>query len=405
MIDKILTKEQTKFLIDKYKSPLYVYDKNIIDSNIDDLLGLSTLSNFEINYAIKANSNINILKIIKERGLGVDSTGFGEVFINKQAGFSNDKIYTVGNNFNIEELELLLAENIVISVDSLDQLETLGKLKPGYEKVMVRINPSFGAGANAQVITGGKNTKFGIDYEDFEKVIALLYKYSLKLYGINQHIGSAYLEHEKLLRGVESLLKFIKTNNLNNLQFINFGGGFGLNYKRNINSEVMNFEKLRVAFDEIFTGFLNSYDNKEVRLGFEPGRYIVASSGILIGTVNSVKKRDGKYIVGTDIGFNQMIRPTLYDAYHEVEILSKGPIELIDVVGNVCESGDYQCKNRMLNLPEVGDFVIVRDVGAYGYCLSSNYNSRLRPCEVMKDSEEFIVIRKRETLEDLLLQY
>lgn len=398
-----LSDDKISELRSKYGTPLYVYDKSLIVENINVLKGLCDIPNVKFNYATKANNNKSVLGIIKDSGMKVDSTGYGEVFVNQQVGFTNDQIYVVGNNFSVHELELLVNENINISVDGLDQLKTLGKLAPGYKKVMLRMNPSFGAGANESVVTGGKKTKFGIDYYKIDEAIEIMNKYNLKLIGINQHIGSAYLEHESLIAGVESLLSFVVDNNLNDLQIINFGGGFGVNYERNHNDFGMNFEVLSKHLTNTFETFLKKYPNKEVNLEFEPGRFIVANSGVLIGEVTSIKYRDEVFI-GTDIGFPTMPRPVLYNSYHEVEIISANT-KLINanIVGNICESGDFMCKNREVTIPEIGDTCVVYDVGAYGFSMASNYNSRPLPAEVLIDENgNDILIRKRQSYNDLV---
>lgn len=395
---------QIQELVASYGSPIYLYSKQRIEANIKVLMELCTLSNMRINYAVKANSNPDILKIILEHNMKVDSTGLGEVYINESVGFSNQMIYVVGNNFTVQELKELVGKNLVISIDSVDQLIQLGKIAPGYSKLMLRVNPDFGAGPNANVITGGNKTKFGIDYQDITQCLEIIGQYNLTLIGINQHIGSAYLEHESLIKGVKTLLDFISTNKLNNLKIINFGGGFGFNYQHLINDEKMNFKILKTALNQMFTQFLDTYDNPDVSLEFEPGRFIVANSAVLIGEVTSLKTRDNHLYVGTNLGFNNFMRPLLYNAYHHISFITENTnIQQISVVGNICESGDYLCHNRQLITPNIEDIAIVHDVGAYGYAMSSNFNSRLRPIEIMIEEDQSLkIIRPRETYEQLL---
>lgn len=407
MIKKFITDEKIKELITEFGSPIYIYSENEIKNNINILSGLCDLKNFKLNYATKANSNIEVLKLMKKNHLKVDATGMGEIYINKKAGFDKDNMYVIGNNFAKDELLELLNEDILISADSLDQIEMIGKLKPGFNKLMIRLNPSFGAGKSWRVLTGGKKTKFGIDYEDLNQALSIIQAHDMKLIGINQHIGSDYLEHESLINGVETLLNYIQENNLNYLDVIDFGGGFGLNYMRNHNGLGMDMEILSKKLTDVFNEFLSTYPNKEVSLEFEPGRFLVASAGILVGTVTSIKDRDGKKIIGTDLGFTNFIRPTLYDAYHEVGVITDNEIiNCCDIVGNICESGDYISRNRTHVVPSIEDNIIVYDTGAYGYCLASNYNNRLKPCELMITSTgEIKLIRRRQTYKDLLNEY
>lgn len=401
-MNTFITDELIKSLIEKYGSPLYIYSEKIIKDNIRELKGLCSLPNMRINYAVKANNNPYILNIILKNNMKVDSTGLGEVYINRKVGFPDNMIYVVGNNFTRRELKQLTAMNLQISIDSIDQLMMIGEIAPGYQNLMIRVNPNFGAGENQNVITGGSKTKFGIDYNQFARCIEILEKYKLKLIGINQHIGSSYLQAESLLKGVSTLLKFIKSNNLNDLEIINFGGGFGFNYKHQLNKESMDFAYIRRELKEQFTEFLQDYGNKEVSFEFEPGRYVVANSGILVGEVTSLKERDNHLYVGTNVGFNNLIRPTLYNSYHHISFITNNKIEReISVVGNMCESGDYLCKNRNIVAPELDDVIIVHDVGAYGYVMSSNFNSRLKPIELMIANNQVQLIRPIQTNEQL----
>lgn len=401
-----INEKQISKLAKEYGTPIYMYDKNQIISNIDKMKQISSNPNLHINYATKANSNLNILKLIKKRGLNVDCTGYGEYFINKQAGFNNDDIYVVANNLTNEELKLLADQKIVISVDSYDQLVSLNTVAPNYCKVMLRINPSFGDGENSSIITGGHNHKFGIDYDKINLCLKFIETNNMKLIGINQHIGSLNLNYKSIVLAVKELINFITTSSaLPTLQIINFGGGFGIDYDHERNTR-LDFASLKVELDSIFNQFLNNYPNPNVRLEFEPGRYIVGNSAVTIGTVTSVKKRGKDIYIGTDIGFSQLVRPVMYDSHHHIEFITNNALaRTCHIVGNMCESGDYLCKNRKLIIPEVGELVIVHDTGAYGYSMASNFNNRLRPIEIMIDKDKHKVIRNREKLEDLLSSY
>ncbi|WOO89354.1 diaminopimelate decarboxylase [Mollicutes bacterium LVI A0078] len=395
---------QIKQLIEKHGSPIYLYDKNQIIENIDTIKNISNNPNLAINYAVKANSNLNILKLIKEHGMKVDSTGYGEYIINRNAGFSDEDIYVVCNNLTKQELLLLANQNIRISADCIDQLKTLNEVAPGYQNVMLRVNPTFGAGENESIITGGDKHKFGIDIDDLMPCINYIKENNMKLVGINQHIGSLNLDYKTIVLAVTSLIDLINANNII-VDFINFGGGFGINYNHDTNNQ-LDFTSLRAELDVIFTDFLNTYPNKEVTLEFEPGRYIVANASILIGTVTSIKRRGNDIYIGTDLGFSQLARPTMYNSHHHISFITDNELRReCHVVGNMCENGDYLCKNRKLVIPDIGDLVIVHDTGAYGYSMASNFNNRLRPIEIMIDDQQHEVIRRRETIEDLLNSY
>lgn len=393
-----------KKLTSEYSTPLYIYDQATIIENINTLKNLSTSPNLQINYATKANSNLELLKLIKAEGLHADCTGFGEYFINRQAGFTNEQTYAVANNLTANEMQQLAAEQINISVDSIDQLQLLNQVAPGYQHLLIRVNPSFGAGGNQSIITGGDKHKFGIDIADLDFCLNYIRTKRMRLIGLNQHIGSLNLDYNSITEAVRELLAVIAKFNLNDLQIINFGGGFGIDYTHQ--QAGLDFQSLSLELDQIFEQFLSSYPNPEVSLQFEPGRYIVANSSILVGTVTSIKKRGTDIYIGTDLGFSQMVRPTMYGSYHHVEFITDNELTRhCHVVGNMCESGDYICKDRKLIVPEVGELVIVHDTGAYGYSMSSNFNNRLRPAEVLITGDNHKLIRRRETLEDLLNTY
>ncbi len=406
-MENLFTNEEIEKVAKEFVTPIYLYDENKLNKNIDEIKNISSNSNLQINYATKANNNLSILKIIKDRGLKADAVSVGEVFINKQAGYDVDKIYVVGNNFTRGELKQLTDQNLIISVDAIDQLVLLNEVAPNYKNLMLRVNPSIGAGENESIITGGYKHKFGIDEKDIPFAINFIKENGMKLVGINQHIGSLTFDYLSIVDAVQELLDLILKYELNDLEIINFGGGFGINYKRKFTDERIDFDALKIDLDKIFEEFLNTYNNKKVSLEFEPGRYIVANTSVLIGEVTSIKEREDKIYVGTNLGFSQLIRPTLYNSYHEVEFLTNNTKKaIVNVVGNMCESGDYMAREREMIIPNVGDLVVVHDAGAYGYCMANNYNSTLKPIEVMKtEDESFKIIRNRETFEELLKSY
>ncbi len=400
-----LTNTQIQDLASNYKTPMYIYDKAVIEQNINTMKTLCTMQNIKINYATKANSNLHILKLIREHNMKVDCTGYGEYFINKRAGFEQSQIYVVANNLTFEEMKQLTDQNLVISVDSIDQLKLLNEVAPGYQKLMIRVNPTFGAGDNESIVTGGANHKFGIDIEDFEFCLKYIKDNTLKLIGLNNHVGSLNLDYTVMIRAVEELLAIVTEYQLHDLQIINFGGGFGIDYNHETNNK-LDLESLKHQLNTIFTNFVSIYPNKEVSLEFEPGRFIVANSAILVGTVTTVKRRGKDIYIGTDLGFSQLVRPVMYNSYHHVEFITNNTMTRnCHVVGNMCESGDYICKDRKLIVPDVGDLVIVYDTGAYGYSMSSNFNNRLRPIELLTADDDVTIIRNRQTLDDLLIGY
>jgi len=397
-------------LKEKYGTPLYVYSESILRERCREVKSLLLNKNFRVNYSAKANTNLEILKIIRDEGLDVDAMSPGEIYIEQLAGFESNQIFYISNNVSAEEMRYAIDRNIMISVDSLSQLEMYGQINPG-GRVAVRFNPGKGAGHHEKVITAGKKTKFGVQKELIPQVKAIVEKYNLTLAGINQHIGSLFLDWRDYIEGVCSFLEIAKE--FPNLSFLDFGGGFGVPYRP---GEIrLDLERLGKELNIVLTKFLEEYPNKELIFKIEPGRFIVAECGVLLGSVNSVKKSFDTTYIGTDIGFNVLARPVMYDSYHEMEIvksnidsngMNKDARIKATIVGNICESGDILARDREIRGAEVGDMLIVYNAGAYGYVMSSNYNCRLRPAEVLIDlNGEARLIRKRDTLESLVQNF
>ncbi|MFR4986138.1 MAG: diaminopimelate decarboxylase [Lachnospirales bacterium] len=395
-------------LIQKYGSPLYVYNEKILREKIRDMKNLVSYENFAVNYSAKANSNLAILEIANDEGLNIDAMSPGEMYAELKAGFAPEKIFYISNNVSKEEMQYAIDNNIILSVDSISQLEQFGQINPG-GKVAARFNGGIGAGHHEKVITAGKNTKFGIDPDEMELFNETLKKYNLKLVGINQHIGSLFMEPDKYIEGVYAILSIAKQ--FNDLEFIDLGGGFGIPYnKLDDTYKSLDIKSLGKKLDEIFEEFSKEY-GKRIKFKIEPGRYIAAECGVLLGTVNAIKNNGNNKYAGTDIGFNVLARPVMYDSHHDIEVYRQSnekpkKIEPITVVGNICETGDIIAKNRMLPTLKEGDILGILDAGAYGHVMSSNYNNRLRPAEVLiRENGEVVLIRKRDTLEDIVKNF
>ncbi|MGI6084331.1 MAG: diaminopimelate decarboxylase [Acetivibrionales bacterium] len=407
----LLSNDLILSLKEKYGTPLYVYSEAILRERCREMKSLLPNKNLRVNYSAKANTNLELLKIIKDEGLDVDAMSPGEIYIEQRAGFESKQIFFVSNNISAEEMRYAIDKDILMSVDSISQLEMYGQLNPG-GRVAVRFNPGKGAGHHEKVITAGSNTKFGVQKELIPKVKAILEKYDLELVGVNQHIGSLFLDWQVYIEGARSFLEIAKE--FPNLMFIDIGGGFGVPYKPEENR--LDLVRLGEELDKVLTGFLDDYPNKEVIFKVEPGRYIMAECGVLIGSVNAVKQSYDRTYVGTDIGFNVLARPVMYDSYHDVKIVRKNVIdgtgekdntyETVTIVGNICESGDILARDRRITMAGVGDALVIFNAGAYGYAMSSNYNCRLRPAEVLisLDGTDRL-IRKRDTLESLIQNF
>lgn len=399
-------------LLEAYGSPLYVYNEDILRERCREIKNLVTYKNFTPHYSIKANSNLHLLRIVREEGLHADVMSPGELYVALKAGFKSDELFFIPNNVSDEEMQYAIDNNVLISMDSVSQLEKYGKLNPS-GKVAIRFNPGVGAGHCEKVVTGGENTKFGVDISDLDNIKQVLKEYNLNLVGINQHIGSLFMESTPYIEGIKSILNIAKE--FDNLEFVDLGGGFGIPYHKQAGEERLNLELLGQQLDEVLYAFAKDY-GKEINIQIEPGRYITAESSVLLGTAHTIKHSYNKKYIGTDLGFNVLQRPMLYDAHHDIEIYHKNPAqhtigkipinEKVTIVGNICESGDILAKGRTLPQMFEGDILGIMDAGAYGFSMASNYNNRLRPAEVLITCHgNKQIIRKRDTLEDLVRHF
>lgn len=394
----------------EYGTPVYVYSEEIIRKHMASVARVITKYPYTANYSVKANTNIHILKLALSEGINCDAMSEGEIRMLEAAGFPYDRIFFVPNNVSKEEMKYAIDRGIMTSLDSLSQLEQYGELNPG-GKCAVRINPGVGAGHHEKVVTGGKKTKFGISEEDIDEVFNIASKYSLSIVGINQHIGSLFMEPEPYLEAVKNLLRIAKR--FQDLDFIDFGGGYGIPYHKLDDEKEYPMEDFKKRLEPILDEFVKDY-GKVPLFKSEPGRYCVAEGSVILGRVHATKENSGKKYVGTDIGMNVLVRPSMYDSWHDAEIIRDSKVvsreNLVEqnIVGNICESGDILCKERMLPEVKKGDLVCLLDTGAYGYSMCSTYNSRPRPAEVMVTLDGKIkCIRKKETYDDLLklMQY
>lgn len=392
-------------LVEEFGSPLYVYNETILRERCRDMAGLVTYPNFKSNYSIKANSSLELLKITRDEGLVADAMSPGEIYVLEKAGFTPEEIFYISNNVSEEEMQYAIDRGIMTSIDSLSQLEMYGKLNPG-GKVAIRFNPGVGAGHCEKVVTGGKKTKFGVNMDLVPEVKEILARYNLTLAGINQHIGSLFMEADSYIEGAKSVLEVAEQ--FPDIEFVDFGGGFGIPYKKQEGQPRLDLKEFGEKLDKMLYEWTKKI-GKEVLVKIEPGRYIVAESGVLLGTVYAIKNNYDRKYVGTDLGFNILARPMTYGSHHDMEVyrngslVTEGPEENVYIVGNICESGDVMAEDRPLPKIEEKDLICVTDAGAYGYVMASNYNNRVRPAEILiTESGQVRLIRRRDTLEDLM---
>ncbi len=393
-------------LLHSYGSPLYVYNERILRKNCRELMNMCAYKNFKVNFSAKANTNLALMQIVRSEGLDVDAMSVGEIHLELMAGFKPEQILFIPNNVSADEMRYAIDKGIKVSVDSLAQLEMYGKINPG-GSVVIRFNAGVGAGHHEKVVTAGKSTKFGVNAELVPDVKRILKAYDLKLIGINQHIGSLFMSGENYVKGASNLLAIAKQ--FEGLEFIDLGGGFGIPYHKQDGEARLDLNDLGARMTEYMETFSREY-GKELEFKVEPGRYVPAEAGVLLGTVHAVKYNDKKKFIGTDLGFNVLARPVMYDSHHDIEVYRDGDAsaaiptktETVTVVGNICESGDIIAKDRLL--PEIfeGDALGVLDAGSYGHVMSSNYNCRLRPAEVLLcENGEAVLVRERDTFEDI----
>ena len=390
-------------LIKEFESPLYVYEEDTIRARARELKNAITYDNKEIKFACKANTNIEIMKVLKEEGMGIDAVSPGEIFAALKAGFEKDHILFTTNNVLWDEIEYAASNDIMANLDSLSQLKMFGREFPGRD-ICIRINPNVGAGHHNHVITGGPDSKFGINYTRVDDIKEITRKSGLRIKGIHQHIGSGILDPEIFIKAMGVLLDTAK--NFEGLSFIDFGGGIGVPYQEN--EERMDIRVLGKRIADEFENFCGRY-GRELKLVIEPGRYLVAESGFLLGTVASVKEGEKHRFIGINTGFNHLVRPAMYGSYHQILHAGKpyGARESQVIAGNLCESGDTFTRDEEgivdRDLPHFkeGDIVCICNAGAYGYSMASYYNSRPRPAEVLVKGSRARLIRRRETFEDI----
>jgi diaminopimelate decarboxylase len=380
-----------------YGTPLYVYDEALLRERCRTIRAAIPLPGVEILYALKANANAAILRAIREEGLGADAFSLGEVLLAKRCGFPPGLISFNGNNVDDAELRAVADQGVHVCADGLSQLERLARLGVG-GSVAVRLNPDVGAGHHDHVITGGPDAKFGIAPDEIPQALAIARKGSLAIDGIQQHIGSGILDADVFLLAVDALLDAAR--GLPDLRYADFGGGIGIPSRPGEKPfDLAAFGPKAAARLEAFRQRVG----RAVTFRLEPGRFVVAESGSLLVRVTAIKRTREHVFVGTDSGFNHLIRPILYGAWHPVENLTNpdGAPVVVRVAGNVCESGDLFAVDRPLPEPREGDLLAIRNAGAYGWSMASPYNLRPRPAEVLFSGAAHRLVRRRETFDDL----
>ena len=389
-------------LMQEYGSPLYVYEESVLRSQFRQLSSGFPEGLLEIHYAMKANSNPSLLKILCEEGSSIDAVSEFEVRLALESGFKPQQIIFTGNNNSLAEIEFCVENDVPVNLGSLASLEKYGERYP-HTKVSVRINPGIGAGHHAHCITGGPDSKFGIYHDQIDSVLALANKYSLSLNGVHSHIGTGIFSAEPMLEAMEMILAVAEK--FPDLEFVDFGGGFGIPYRPE--QQALDMMDLSQKMTRYFTEFRQNY-GRGLTMKIEPGKLLLGPVGILLTTVTNISDTPKHRFVGVDSGFNHLVRPTMYGSYHKILNASRnsGVEEDVVVVGYICESGDIFSRTdekikRRLTSPKIGERLAFLDAGAYGISMSSQYNLRPRPAEVLVHNGQSRLIRRAETFEDL----
>jgi len=381
-----------------FGTPVYIYNKEIILEKIRALMQAFTCPSRVILFAMKANANFELLKILKSCGFGIDAVSPVEIALARKLGFV--RVVFTGNNVSNEEFDFALQDGAQITIDSLSGLDRFGQKFPSWE-ICLRLNLNIGAGHHQHCITGGPESKFGIPLAHVDEAKRIAGRHNLKIVGLHQHIGSQILDPEIILLAMEELLKVALQ--FPDLGLIDFGGGFGVPYRPK--EKPLDIMDLGRRMSQRFNRFCEDEYRKRLCFVIEPGRFLVAESGYLLVRVIDVKRNpDGRVFVGVDSGFCHLDRPARYGAYHRIANISNpdGPRQVVDVVGNLCESGDKFAVQRRIRQAREGDLLLIHTAGAYGFSMSSNYNCRLRPAEIMVAGPEVTKIREGEHLTHFL---
>lgn len=395
--------EEKRFSLDlidltkKYGSPLFVYDTTIIQKQYERLMNAFSGVHIKLHYACKALSNLEVLKFIRTLGAGLDAVSIEEVSLGIRAGYQPDQICFTPSGVGFPELEEAVHKGVKINIDNLDMLELFAQKYPDYP-VCIRINPHIMAGGNLKISVGHIDSKFGISIHQLPHLLKLVDHWNIPVEGIHMHTGSDILDTEVFLGAVEILLNAAKS--FPNLKYIDLGSGFKVPYKEG--DIETNIEQLGQTISARMKTFYKEY-GKEVDLIFEPGKFLVSEAGVLLTEVNTVKVSPSTLFAGVNTGFNHLIRPMFYNAYHHIENISNptGNPRVYNVVGYLCETDTFAVNRRIAEI-RVGDILSFRNAGAYCFTMSSNYNSRLKPAEVLLHQGKDYLVRRRESFEDLV---
>lgn len=393
-----LFNQQLADIAEEFGTPVYVYHAEKIKSQYERLTAAFSGINAKFFYACKALTNINILRYIKSMGCHVDCSSVNEVQLAIKAGFEPKNILYTSNNIHFTEIVKAAELGVNINIDSLSNLEKFGKKFGHSYPVGIRLRPNIMGGGNLKISTGHDKSKFGIPLELIGKVLDIVKQTNLHIQNLHIHTGSEIKDVEIFAKGMEVLFEIAQY--FPELEVLDFGGGFKVPYQPG--EEGTDMELLGQKMKDEFEWFEKKY-NRKLQAWFEPGKFLVSEAGFFITKVNVIKNSNGTVFAGVDSGLNHLIRPMFYDAYHQIENISNpaGEKKVYTVVGNICETDTF-AEDRELNEVKEEDLLVFYNAGAYCFEMASNYNSRYKPAEVLVKGGKAYLIRKRDTMDDLL---
>jgi diaminopimelate decarboxylase len=393
-----LSHQQLSALATGYGTPLYVYDAAHITAQYKKLTTAFAQTDTRFFYACKALTNINILKHIKSIGCNVDCSSINEVRLAMVAGFEPKNILYTSNGIHFTEIEEAQSLGVHINIDSLSNLEKFGKKFGHSYPIGIRLRPNIMGGGNLKISTGHDKSKFGIPVDQLSAILALVSKYDMHIQNLHIHTGSDIKDVDVFVKGIDVLFDIIPA--FKELESIDLGGGFKVPYKDGDTETDMPLLAQKV--NEAFSNHPNP-DGRHLQVWFEPGKFLVSGAGYLLTEVNVLKETASTTFAGINSGFNHLIRPMFYEAYHKIENISNptGSAKKYSVTGNICETDTFAW-DRKLNEVREGDLLVFYNAGAYGFEMSSNFNARFKPAEVMVKDGEAQLIRRRDEFDDLL---
>jgi diaminopimelate decarboxylase len=385
-------------IAEQFGTPLYVYDGEKIAHQVKTLKNAFSDTDVKVKYAAKALTNISILKLIRKYGAGIEVVSLEEARIAMKAGYTASEIVFTPSGVDFEEIVEAVDLGLALNIDNLSTLQKFGDKYKNTYPCGLRLNPHILAGGNYKISTGHSNSKFGISIFQFQQIMEIVQRHGLHIKGLHIHTGSEIAETDVFIKMAEIL--FSMAGDFPNLSFIDFGSGFKVAYKDG--DMITNIYDLGLKLSKAFNDFCQRYGRK-LEMWIEPGKYIVSEAGTFLVKTNIVKPTPSVTFVGVNSGLNHLIRPMMYDAYHHIVNISNptGSQKIYTVVGYICETDTFGSDRKIHEVRE-GDILAIKNAGAYCFSMSSNYNSRLRPAEVLIVNKEAKVIRKRESVEDLL---